>query len=53
MFGLSSRVATRVSAIQRKVTRHGRRRPGRTSFLDLSMRLTEARRQVAQGRKGR
>ena len=53
MFNLSNVLANRVSAIQRKATRHGRRRPGRASFLDLSQRLNQARRQVAQGRKGR
>ena len=53
MFGFSSnRLAGRVSAIQRKVVvRH--RTPGRASFTELSKRLTDARRQVAQGRKGR
>jgi hypothetical protein len=53
MFGFSSnRLAVRVSAIQRKVTAR-QRTPGRASFTDLSKRLTDARRQVAQGRKGR
>ena len=54
MFGFSSnRLAGRVSAIQRKVTGARQRTPGRASFTDLSKRLTDARRQVAQGRKGR
>ena len=53
MFGFSSsRLAGRVSSIQRKVTVR-KRAAGRSSFLDLSKRLTDARRQVAQGRKGR
>jgi hypothetical protein len=51
MFGMGNRLGLRVTAIQRKVVRS--RKPGRTSFLDLSQRLTDARRQVAQGRKGR
>jgi hypothetical protein len=52
MFGLSNRLSLRVSSIQRKVTVR-RRTPGRASFQDLSQRLSDARRQVAQGRKGR
>ena len=53
MFGLTNRLALRVNAIQRKTVRKNARRAGRTSFLDLSQRLTDARRQVAQGRRGR
>jgi hypothetical protein len=52
MFGLGNRLAGRVSAIQRKVAVR-KRTPGRASFKDLSQRLTDARRQVAQGRRGR
>jgi hypothetical protein len=52
MFGLDSKVAGRIFSIQRKVS-VAKRRPGRFSFSDMSKRLTEARRQVAQGRKGR
>jgi hypothetical protein len=52
MLGLSNRFAVRVSAIQRKVTARPAR-TGKVSFGDLSAKLSRARKQVADARRGR
>jgi hypothetical protein len=51
MQAVSNRFAVRVSAIQRKVTARAGR-AGKTSYGDLSARLTQARKQLAQARRG-
>jgi hypothetical protein len=57
MNALGSRFAGRVSAIQRKVSaapvRRTRSGGGGSSFLELSARLSKARKQVAAARRGR
>ena len=52
MPGLNKRFALRVSSIQRKVTSRAAR-SGKTSFGDLSAKLSHARRQVAHARRAR
>ena len=51
MQAMSNRFAMRVSAIQRKVTARAGR-SGKTSYGDLSARLSAARKRVAQARRG-
>ena len=56
MNALGSRFAVRVSAIQRKVSAAPVRRTrsgGGSGFLELSARLSDARKQVAARRRGR
>jgi hypothetical protein len=52
MLGLSNRFATRVTAIQRKVSARPTRVGKTAGFRDLSKRLSHARKQVAAARRG-